>query len=71
MAPRSMTAGITGLEEPGSVLPGGGVDFEGDLESESIAFGVELGGYSDLLELQRAAAPFELPAACGFPDAKA
>lgn len=59
-APRSLTAGITGLPQPGSGL---GNEFGGDLESEHLAFGVELAGARDLLNIQRTVAP--LPAAPG------
>ncbi|MDJ0458625.1 hypothetical protein PUN71_015580 [Arthrobacter sp. NQ7] len=57
VAPRSLTAGITGLSKPGSILPRAGMDFEGDLESETLAFGVDLGEARDLLEVQRAICP--------------
>ncbi len=59
VAPRSLTAGITGLSEPGSMLrrvPSNS-HFEGELESERMAFGVDLGEYSDLLDLQRQILP--------------
>ncbi|MGD6749578.1 hypothetical protein [Streptomyces sp. BH105] len=59
VAPRSLTAGITGLEQRGSVLPRAGMDFAGALESQTLAFGVELGEARDLLEVQRAAAPLD------------
>ncbi|MGA6222072.1 hypothetical protein ACPESV_17300 [Streptomyces umbrinus] len=59
VAPRSLTAGITGLDRPGSILPRAGMDFSGALESQAIAFGVDLGEARDLLEVQRAAAPFD------------
>ncbi|MEU5727162.1 hypothetical protein ABZ783_35875 [Micromonospora sp. NPDC047738] len=59
VAPASLTAGITGLTSPGS----GGLDkpsthgsFTGDIESESLDFGTDLGQGSDLLDLQRAIA---------------
>lgn len=57
IAPRSLTAGITGLASPGSILPRIGQDFAGDLETERLAFGTELGRGRDLLDLQRDAAP--------------
>ena len=59
VAPRSLTAGITGLSEPGSRLRGvpSNSYFEGDLESERLAFGTDLGGDRDLLELQRTILP--------------
>lgn len=57
IAPKSLTAGITGLSKPGSILPSGGMDFTGDLESETIAFGVPLDADKDLLEVQRDVAP--------------
>ncbi len=57
VSPRSITAGITGLSKPGSILPQAGMDFAGDLESETLAFGVDLGEVRDLLEVQRATAP--------------
>ncbi|MHC5257665.1 hypothetical protein ACYSUO_07265 [Streptomyces sp. UC4497] len=53
-APRSLTAGITGTKQPGSSL---GNEFGGDLESERLAFGVDLAGAKDLLNVQRAQAP--------------
>lgn len=53
-APRSLTAGIVGTAKPGSSL---GNELGGDLESERLAFGTDLGRGSDLLELQRAARP--------------
>ena len=58
-APRSLTAGITGLSEPGSRLRGvpSHAYFEGELESERLAFGTDLGPARDLLDLQRAALP--------------
>ncbi|UGQ11172.1 hypothetical protein LO772_30935 [Yinghuangia sp. ASG 101] len=56
-APRSLTAGITGVSKPGSRLRGAGIDFEGDLESERLAFGTDLGPGRDLLGLQRALLP--------------
>jgi hypothetical protein len=58
-APRSLTAGITGLSEPGSRLRGVPSDayFEGELESERLAFGTDLGPARDLLDLQRRALP--------------
>lgn len=59
IAPRSMTAGLVGLQQPGSGgmgrVPGGG--FIGDLESERLAFGTDLEQGRDLLDIQRAAAP--------------
>ena len=44
VAPRSLTAGITGLEETGSRLRGvpSNAYFLGDLESRRLAFGVDL-----------------------------
>ena len=59
VAPRSLTAGITGLAEPGSRLRGvpSNAYFLGDLQSERVAFGVDLQGARDLLELQRAMRP--------------
>lgn len=57
MAPSSVTVGITGLERPGSELPQRGVDFEGDLQSQRLAFGHDLGDQRDLLEVQRKLAP--------------
>jgi hypothetical protein len=57
MAPRSLTAGITGLDQRGSILPRGGPDFDGPLDSETIAFGDDLGPLRDLLEVQRDVAP--------------
>jgi hypothetical protein len=61
VAPRSLTAGITGLAEPGSRLRGvpSNAYFSGDLESERLAFGVDLGSARDLLDLQRALAPID------------
>jgi len=58
-APRSLTAGITGLSEPGSRLRGvpSHAYFEGELESERLAFGTDLGPARDLLDLQRTAIP--------------
>lgn len=56
-APRSLTAGIAGLTETGSRLNGAGIDFPGDLESQRLEFGTELGPARDLLDLQRALAP--------------
>jgi hypothetical protein len=58
-APRSLTAGITGLSEPGSRLRGvpSHAYFEGELESERLAFGTDLGPARDLLDLQRTALP--------------
>jgi hypothetical protein len=55
VAPRSLAAGITGLTEPGSRLRGvpSHAYFEGDLESERLAFGTNLGSGRDLLEIQR------------------
>ncbi|MFD5750658.1 hypothetical protein, partial [Streptomyces sp. NPDC127033] len=55
-APRSLTAGIVGLSEPGSRL---GNEFGEDLESEPLAFGADLGRARDLLDIQRAAAPLD------------
>ena len=59
VAPRSLTAGITGFTEPGSRLRGvpSNAYFVGELESERLAFGTDLGPARDLLELQRAALP--------------
>jgi hypothetical protein len=59
VAPRSLTAGITGVAEPGSRLRGvpSNAYFLGDLHSERLAFGVDLEGARDLLELQRAMLP--------------
>jgi hypothetical protein len=59
VAPRSLTAGITGLAEPGSRLRGvpSNAYFLGELHSERLAFGVDLGGNRDLLDLQRAMLP--------------
>ncbi len=59
VAPRSLTAGITGLSEPGSMLRGvpSNSHFEGDLHSERMAFGVDLGANADLLDLQRQMLP--------------
>jgi hypothetical protein len=55
VAPRSCTAGIVGLDEPGSFLRGvpSNSYFEGDLESECISLGEDLGDSRDLLEVQR------------------
>jgi len=62
VAPRSLSAGITGLSQPGS----GGLatpflhgTFDGDLETERIGFGTDLRSSSDLLEIQRAIAPVD------------
>ncbi len=59
VAPRSLTAGITGLPEPGSRLRNvpANAYFLGDLESERLAFGVDLGDARDLLDLQRSMCP--------------
>ena len=57
IAPRSVTVGITGLTSPGSVLGARLPDFPGDLESERIAFGTDLGRSKDLLDLQRTLVP--------------
>jgi hypothetical protein len=59
VAPRSLTAGITGLAEPGSRLRGvpSNAFFHGELQSERLAFGVDLGDARDLLDLQRTIAP--------------
>lgn len=59
VAPRSLTAGITGLPEPGSRLRNvpSNAYFLGDLESERLAFGVDLGDARDLLDLQRSMCP--------------
>jgi hypothetical protein len=61
VAPRSLTAGITGPAEPGSRLRGvpANAYFLGDLQSQRVAFGVDLGSSRDLLELQRAMVPTE------------
>ncbi len=61
VAPRSLTAGITGLAEPGSRLRGvpSNAYFLGELDSERLAFGVDLGPARDLLELQRAMVPVD------------
>lgn len=61
VAPRSLTAGITGLAEPGSRLRGvpSNAYFSGNLESKHLAFGVDLGDARDLLDLQRALAPVD------------
>jgi hypothetical protein len=61
VAPRSLTAGITGLAERGSRLRGvpSNAYFLGDLESECLAFGTDLGAARDLLDLQRALLPIE------------
>jgi len=59
VAPRSLTAGITGLAEPGSRLRGvpSNAYLPGELGSERVAFGVDLSDARDLLELQRTIAP--------------
>ena len=59
--PDRSTAGITGLAEPGSRLRGvpSNAYFLGDLDSERVAFGVDLETSRDLLELQRAMVPIE------------
>jgi hypothetical protein len=59
VAPRALTAGITGLAEPGSRLRGvpANAYFLGELESERLAFGVDLGDARDLLDLQRSMCP--------------
>jgi hypothetical protein len=61
VAPRSLTAGITGLSELGSRLRGvpSNAYFEGDLEAERLAFATDLGWARDLLELQRAWLPIQ------------
>jgi hypothetical protein len=61
VAPRSLTAGITGLSEPGSRLRGvpANAYFLGDLQSECLAFGIDLSDARDLLDLQRAILPLE------------
>jgi hypothetical protein len=61
VAPRSLTAGIVGLAEPGSRLRGvpSNAYFLGDLQSQRVAFGVDLRSARDLLELQRTMAPTE------------
>lgn len=55
IAPRSLTAGIFGLTQPGSGgyarVPNGA--YTGDLESERLAFGTDLTTGRDLLDLQR------------------
>ncbi|MFJ3421856.1 hypothetical protein ACIPN8_36560 [Streptomyces sp. NPDC086082] len=53
-APRSVTAGIVGLDRPGS---GEDSEFDGDLGSLRLAFGTDLGAARDLLDLQRGMAP--------------
>ena len=60
VAPRSLTAGIVGLTAPGS----GGLNtpflkgsYAGDLESERLEFGADLGRSTDLLDIQRAFLP--------------
>ncbi|WP_436844435.1 hypothetical protein [Streptomyces canus] len=55
-APRSLTAGIVGLNHPGS---GHESEFMGDLESRRLAFGSDLAGTRDLLDLQRRTVPPE------------
>ncbi len=59
VAPRSLTAGITGLREPGSRLRNvpSNAYFLGELESERLAFGVDLHDARDLLDLQRSLCP--------------
>jgi hypothetical protein len=59
VAPRSLTAGITGLSATGSRLRGvpSNSYFEGELESERLAFGTDLGAARDLLDIQRSALP--------------
>ena len=59
VAPRSLTAGILGLDQPGSRLRGvpSNAYFLGHLQSERLAFGVDLGTARDLLDLQRTMAP--------------
>ncbi|MEU3617956.1 hypothetical protein ABZ725_37410 [Streptomyces sp. NPDC006872] len=57
IAPRSLTAGITGASQTGSQLPRRGIDFVGDLESERLAFGTDLGRGRDLLDIQRRLLP--------------
>jgi hypothetical protein len=61
VAPRSLTVGITGLPEPGSRLRGvpAHAYFDGELHSERLAFGVDLGDARDLLDLQRELAPVD------------
>ncbi len=57
VAPRGLTAGITGLAAPGSFLrnvPSNSL-FDGDIESECLAFGYHLGDDNDLLQVQRTA----------------
>jgi hypothetical protein len=58
VAPKSMTAGITGLTNDGSELRQippiqSAPYFDGDLQSTSYAFGTNLGNARDLLEIQR------------------
>jgi hypothetical protein len=59
VAPRSLTAGITGLTHTGSRLRAvpANAYFSGELESERLAFGVDLAESRDLLDLQRSIAP--------------
>ena len=59
VAPRSLTAGIVGLSEPGSRLRGvpSNSYFAGELESERLAFGTDLGSGRDLLAIQRETLP--------------
>jgi hypothetical protein len=62
-APRSLTAGIAGLSQPGSGGLGNPATlaaFEGSLESERLAFGTSLARSArDLLDIRRAAAPLD------------
>ncbi|MET0901892.1 MAG: hypothetical protein ABWZ52_01510 [Acidimicrobiales bacterium] len=59
VAPRSLTAGVTGLSETGSRLRGvpSNAYFLGELESERLAFRIDLGAAKDLLAVQRALLP--------------
>jgi hypothetical protein len=62
VAPRSLTAGITGITTDGSQLRNippiqSAPYFDGDLESQSLEFGTDLGDRSDLLDIQRRALP--------------
>jgi hypothetical protein len=59
IAPASLTAGITGLSKPGSILGARIPDFDDPLESERLAFGIDLGSARDLLEVQRVVAPVD------------
>jgi hypothetical protein len=55
-APRSLTAGIVGLSQPGS---GHDNEFGGDLTSRHMAFGTDLADARDLLDLQRLTVPLK------------